>query len=174
MNKNKLLGILEGAVIIALGVLIAIFGFATVVDIYFGIVAIIVGAALLGVSIYSMIKKTLTFGLLGLGTILIAIGIGLLVHQLSFGVLIPFVVFAVLGYGAALIIYGIYLLARKYTIYGVLVLVIGILLVTFAVLYLTVPEFQKAFWIAVGVSIALYGVLYIVFILTDKKAITKK
>lgn len=174
MDKNKLLGILEGAVIIALGVLIAIFGFATVVDIYFGIVAIIVGAALLGVSIYSMIKKALTFGLLGLGTILIAIGIGLLVHQLSFGVLIPFVVFAVLGYGAALIIYGIYLLARKYTIYGVLVLIIGILLVTFAVLYLTVPEFQKAFWIAVGISIALYGVLYIVFILTEKKAITKK
>ena len=174
MDKNKLLGILEGAVIITLGVLIAIFGFATVVDIYFGIVAIIVGAALLGVSIYSMIKKALTFGLLGLGTILIAIGIGLLVHQLSFGVLIPFVVFAVLGYGAALIIYGIYLLARKYTIYGVLVLIIGILLVTFAVLYLTVPEFQKAFWIAVGISIALYGVLYIVFILTEKKAIIKK
>ena len=174
MDKNKLLGILEGAVIITLGVLIAVFGFATVVDIYFGIVAIIVGAALLGVSIYSMIKKTLTFGLLGLGTILIAIGIGLLVHQLSFGVLIPFVVFAVLGYGAALIIYGIYLLARKYTIYGVLVLIIGILLVTFAVLYLTVPEFQKAFWIAVGISIALYGVLYIVFILTEKKAIIKK
>lgn len=174
MNKEKLLGILEGAVIIALGVLIAIFGFATVVDVYFGVVACVVGAALLGVSIYAMTKKELTFGLLGLGAILIAIGVGLLVHQLSFGVLIGFMVYAILGFGAALIIYGIYLLARKYTIYGVLVLVIGILLVTFSILYLTVPEFQQAFWIAVGISIALYGVLYIVFILTDKKAITKK
>lgn len=174
MSKNKLLGILEGAVIVALGVLIAIFGFATVVDIYFGIVAIVVGVALLGVSIYSMTKKELTFGLLGLGMILLAIGIGLLVHQLSFGALIGFVVFAILGFGAALMVYGIYLLARKYTIYGVLVLLIGILLVTFAVLYLTIPEFRQAFWIAVGISIALYGVLYIVFILTEKKAITKK
>ena len=174
MDKQKLLGILEGAAIVALGVLIAIFGFATVVDIYFGIVACVVGAALLGVSVYAMTKKELTFGLLGLGAILVAVGIGLLVHQLSFGVLIGFVVFAILGFGAALIIYGIYLLARKYTIYGILVLLIGILLVTFSVLYLTVPEFRQAFWIAVGISIALYGVLYIVFILTEKKAITKK
>ena len=82
MDKQKLLGILEGAVIIALGVLIAIFGFATVVDIYFGIVACVVGAALLGVSVYAMTKKELTFGLLGLGAILVAVGIGLLVHQL--------------------------------------------------------------------------------------------
>ena len=34
MSKNKLLGVVEGAIIVALGVLIAIFGFGAV-DLYF-------------------------------------------------------------------------------------------------------------------------------------------
>ena len=174
MNKNKLLGIIEGAVIVALGVLIAVFGGGAVVDLYFAITCTVVGATLLGISIYGMVKNTLDATLLALGSVLIAIGVGLFTHYLSFGMLINIIVIAIIGFGAALIIYGIYLIAKKLTVFGVFALIIGIVLATLGALYIAIPEFRAAFWIIVGVVIALYGVLYIVLSITERKAISKK
>lgn len=174
MNKNKLLNIIEGAVIVALGVLVAVFGGGEVVDIYFGISATVIGAALLGVSIYALVKKQLAFATLSLGAILIAIGVGLFTDYLSFTMLINIVVVAIIGLGAALVIYGIYQIANKETLFGTLLIVVGAILVTLATLFITIAEFRTAFWIIIGVVIALYGVLYIVLAVLDKKAITKK
>ena len=173
MNNKKLLGVIEGAIIVALGVLIAIFGFGAV-DLYFAIASTVVGAALLGVSIYGMSKNSLDVGVLALSGVLIAIGVGLFTHYLSFGILINLIVIAILGFGAALIIYGIYLIAKKYPVYGTLVLIIGVVLVTLSVLYICLADFRNVFWIIVGIVIALYGVLYIVAVLTERKSITKK
>ena len=174
MSKNKLLGIVEGAIIIALGVLIAIFGGGAVVDLYFAITCTVVGAVLLGVSIYAMVKNSLDVALLAVGCILIAIGVGLFTHYLSFAMLINIIVISIIGFGAALIIYGIYLIAKKYPVFGAFALIIGIVLVTLGALYIAIPEFRAAFWIIVGVVIALYGVLYIVLSVTERKAISKK
>ena len=135
MNKNKLLGVIEGAIIVAFGILIAIFGFGAI-DLYFAIASTVVGAALLGVSIYGMSKNSLDVGVLALSGVLIAIGVGLFTHYISFGILINLIVIAILGFGAALIIYGIYLVAKKYPVYGTLVLIIGVVLVTLSVLYI--------------------------------------
>ena len=173
MNNKKLLGVIEGAIIVALGVLIAIFGFGAV-DLYFAIASTVVGAALLGVSIYGMSKNSLDVGVLALSGVLIAIGVGLFTHYISFGILINLIVIAILGFGAALIIYGIYLIAKKYPVYGTLVLIIGVVLVTLSVLYICLADFRNVFWIIVGIVIALYGVLYIVAVLTERKSITKK
>lgn len=173
MNNKKLLGVIEGAIIVALGVLIAIFGFGAV-DLYFAIASTVVGAALLGVSIYGMSKNSLDVGVLALSGVLIAIGVGLFTHYISFGILINLIVIAILGFGAALIIYGIYLIAKKYPVYGTLVLIIGVVLVTLSVLYICLADFRNMFWIIVGIVIALYGVLYIVAVLTERKSITKK
>ena len=173
MSKNKLLGVIEGAIIVALGVLIAIFGFGAV-DLYFAIASTVVGAALLGVSIYGMSKNSLDVGVLALSGVLIAIGVGLFTHYISFGILINLIVIAILGFGAALIIYGIYLIAKKYPVYGTLVLIIGVVLVTLSILYICLADFRNVFWIIVGIVIALYGVLYIVAVLTERKSITKK
>ena len=173
MTKNKLLCVIEGAIIVALGVLIAIFGFGAV-DLYFAIASTVVGAALLGVSIYGMSKNSLDVGVLALSGVLIAIGVGLFTHYISFGILINLIVIAILGFGAALIIYGIYLIAKKYPVYGTLVLIIGVVLVTLSVLYICLADFRNVFWIIVGIVIALYGVLYIVAVLTERKSITKK
>ena len=173
MNNKKLLGVIEGAIIVALGVLIAIFGFGAV-DLYFAIASTVVGAALLGVSIYGMSKNSLDVGVLALSGVLIAIGVGLFTHYISFGILINLIVIAILGFGAALIIYGIYLITKKYPVYGTLVLIIGVVLVTLSVLYICLADFRNMFWIIVGIVIALYGVLYIVAVLTERKSITKK
>ena len=173
MSKNKLLGVIEGAIIVALGVLIAIFGFGAV-DLYFAIASTVVGAALLGVSIYGMSKNSLDVGVLALSGVLIAIGVGLFTHYISFGILINLIVIAILGFGAALIIYGIYLIAKKYPVYGTLVLIIGVVLVTLSILYICLADFRNVLWIIVGIVIALYGVLYIVAVLTERKSITKK
>ena len=175
MSKNKLIGIIEGAVIVALGVLVAIFGGGAVVDLYFAISATIVGAVLLGISVYAMAKNNdLDVGVLVLGSVLIAIGIGLFTHYLSFGMLINLIIVAIIGFGAALIIYGIYLIAKKYPVFGTFAIVIGAVLATLAVLYIVIPEFRVAFWIVVGIFIALYGVLYIILAVTERKAIKKK
>ena len=133
-----------------------------------------VGAAFLGVSIYGMSKNSLDVGVLALSGALIAIGVGLFTHYISFGILINLIVIAILGFGVALIIYGIYLIAKKYPVYGTLVLIIGVVLVTLSVLYICLADFRNVFWIIVGIVIALYGVIYIVAVLTERKSITKK
>ena len=62
--SKKVLGIIEGAVVIALGVLIAIFGGQRVMDIYFGVLFVIAGAILLAFGIATLIKtKLLSFGI---------------------------------------------------------------------------------------------------------------
>ena len=171
MSKQKLFAIIEGAIIIALGILIAIYGPVAVLDTYVGIVAIVLGAALLIASIVSYSDtKALVFSGVALGFVLISVGIGLLVPgYLSLGILFLFLVFALIGLGVALMVYGSYLISKKFLFTGVGQIVIGALLVVFSFLYLFVPEFQDAFWIIVGILIALYGVFFIVAAFLEKK-----
>lgn len=171
MSKQKIFAIIEGAIIIALGVLIAIFGPVPVLDTYVGIVAIVLGVALLIASVVSYANnKTLLLPGLALGFILISVGIGLVVNgYLSLGMVFLFLVFALIGLGVALMVYGGYMISKKFLFTGVGQIVIGALLVVFSFLYLFVPEFQDAFWIIVGILIAIYGVFFIVAAFLDKK-----
>ena len=169
MKKEKLTQVLVGAILVALGVLVAIFG-TEAFDLYFGIIATAAGAVLLAYAIYLMAKKqTLVASGFILPAVLLTIGITLLVGTIGFGALVGFIVVLILGLGAGLVLYGVYLIAKKATLSGVINLVIGVLAVTLSVLYLTVPDFQKAFWIIVGIVIALYGVLEIVSAFLEKK-----
>jgi hypothetical protein len=45
----------------------------------------------------------------------------------------------------------------------------GVVAVVLAILYMTVADFAKVFWIIVGVVIAVYGLLGLVFTLIEKK-----
>ena len=56
MKKEKLTQVLVGAIMVALGILVAIFG-TEAFDLYFGILAVAVGAVLLGYAIYLISKK---------------------------------------------------------------------------------------------------------------------
>ena len=169
--KEKILQIIEGLIIIALGVIIAVFGGATVLDIYFGIVALVGGIALVILNIVGLVKaKLLDFGATFLACALIVVGISLFTEFLSFAILINLVVLLILGLGVALILYGLYsMLLKKDMLAGICQIIIGAAAIVLAILYLAVEEFRTIFWIIVGVVVAVYGVLVIVTALISKK-----
>ena len=89
MKNTKVSQIVTAIIIIALGVLIAIFGAAAVLNLYFGILFIVAGALLLTLGIVKFVmNKELDFGLTFLSSALLAVGISLLTPWLSFEVLI--------------------------------------------------------------------------------------
>ena len=170
MSKEKLLKIIEAAVIVVLGVLVAIFGGGTVLDIYLAVVATVIGVAFLALSIVSLVnQKELPFGPLSVATICITFGVALFAKWLSFALLIGILAYLIVGFGIALVLHGIYLLCKKFFLMGAVEVVIGAGAATIAILFLTVAEFRTAFWIILGVLIALYGVFYLVSALLEKK-----
>ena len=88
---------------------------------------------------------------------------------LSVASFILFVVFAIIGLGGALFFYGIYLLVKGLIVYGIAQLLSGIAMLVVGILYLTVPDFQTAFYICLGIVIAVYGALLIVSAFIDVK-----
>lgn len=171
-DNKKLIAVIESIVTITLGILVAIFGIATV-NIYFGIVFVVGAAAFLGITIYFLAKThVMPFGPLAGFTILLTFGIMVLAGKVGLEYLIYLLVIALIGLGGALFIYGIYHVIKKNTVYGILLLIIGVFMLVAGILYLTVPEFNRAFWIIAGILIALYGVLMLVQAIADKK-ITK-
>ena len=169
MKKERLTQVLVGAIMVALGILVAIFG-TEAFDLYFGILATAIGAVLLAYAIFLISKKQVVApSFFILPAVLLTIGITLLVGTIGFGALVGFLVVLILGVGAGLLLYGVYLIAKKATINGVINVIIGAVAVTLSILYLTVPEFAKAFWIIVGIVIALYGILEIVDAFIEKK-----
>lgn len=169
MNK-QVTRLLEGAILVALGIIIAICGIGSAIDIYFGIVFSAAGAALLVLGFLGLSKKDASsISDVLFGAILLTIGICLFTPWLSFGGLVEFLVIALLGLGAGLIITGIYFIAKRLLFNGVGQVTIGALMVTFVILYKTIPDFAKAFWIIIGILVAVYGALVIVSALIDKK-----
>ena len=105
---------------------------------------------------------------LGAGA-LIAVGAGLFAKYTTFAFLVNFLVLVVMGVGAALILYGIYFLIKVDKLYGILQIVVGAGLVALTAVYMAVPDFAKTFWIIVGILIAVYGAISMIFALADKK-----
>jgi len=168
MKKDKLSKVLTFAVVIALGVLIAIFG-TDAIDIYLGIVACIAGVVVLVDTIYLITRKEeVPATPFVLSCVLIAIGVVLFTHYISFAALVNFLVVVILGLGAGLLGYGVYLLAKKQTSNGLLNVVVGVVALTLAILYMAIPDFAKVFWIIVGIVIAVYGLLGLVFTIVNK------
>ena len=171
--KEKLLRIIEAIVIIALGVIIAVCGGGEALDLYFGIISLVGGVALLIIAILGLAKeKVLLFGPTFLSVALITVGIALFTNWLSFAVLITLVVFLILALGVALVLYGIYtMLAKKNTFYGLVQVIMGIIIAVLAILFLAIEDFRTAFWIIVGIVVVVYGVLALVSVfLPSKKA----
>lgn len=169
MDSKKITTLIEGLVIAVLGVLIAIFGGGSVIDVYFAVISLVLGVVLLVLAgVVLAQKKVLDAGNLTLGTILVFIGSFLFTDWLSFAMLINILVIVLMGLGAALMLTGIYFLVKGAIFNGVGQLVIGALLVTFTILFITVPDFRTAFWIIAGIIIALYGVLVAVTALISK------
>lgn len=170
MKKEKLSQVLSGVILVVLGILIAIFGAANVLDTYFGIIACVAGALLLCYAIYLLVKKQAVVpSTFILPCVLLAVGICLFTPWLSVGFVFDFLAVIAIGAGAGLIFFGAYLIAKKNVFGGILNIAVGAVVLTLAVLYKAVPEFAKAFWIIIGVLVAVYGVLMIVSAFLGKK-----
>ena len=169
MKKEKLSKVLTGLIIATLGVLIAIFGVAAVLNIYLGVVACVAGVSLLVYACVLMGKKVVLppFYLVA-GFALIAISIGLFLNLINVGVVVTLLVFAVIGGGAGLTFYGIYLLSKKAKTLGLIDICVGVVALTLGILYLTVDGFAKVFWIITGILIAVYGIAATVIALSEK------
>lgn len=170
--KDKVSKLVSGIVVLVLGILIAIFGAQTVLDVYFGVVCLVCAAALLVLGIITLVKKEklemttpVTFA------VLVAVGVGLLTSYLTVDALIWFLVLVILGAGAGLILYGVYLIVKKEVVKGVVDIVIGAAAIVLSALYMAVEDFRTVFWIIVGVLVALYGLLLMVLAIID---MTKK
>jgi len=170
MKKDMLLKILIGLGIITLGVLVAIFGPAQVLNLYFGIACCAVGGAYVIYGVFLLSKKMSVPAVAFIaGAALVSIGIGFLIEKISTQVLIDLIIFAILGAGGGLVLYGIYLLGKKINFSSVAVLTFGVATLTFAILYLAVPKFRDIFWIVIGILIAIYGLYSIVILFVKKR-----
>ena len=168
--NNKLVRVFEGAILVALGIIIAICGIGSAIDLYFGIVFTISGVCLLILGFMGLSKKNeASISDVVLGSVLLTVGVCLFTPWLSFAALVEIFVIALMGLGIGLILAGGYYLSKKATLTGISQLVVGVLMVTFVVIYKLVPEFAKAFWIIIGVLVAVYGTLVIISALLNKK-----
>ncbi len=174
--KDKIVPIVGGALLIALGIIIAVCGAGYALDIFIGVIALIAGAALLGLGIYSTIKDNkFAFGYLFLGIALLLLGSFLLASFfISLAVFINIAIVLVLALGAALLAAGIFNIVKKNLLLGIIELVLGVALIIFASLYIALDDFRDIFWIIVGVVVAVFGVLVIVSAFVDKKGSKKK
>ncbi len=170
MNNEKLQAVFEGIFLIIFGILIAVCGIDTTVNIYFGVVFTVVGACALVLAIALMIKKAPiaapVFFLAGIG---LSVGICLFTEWVSFSALVPLLVAVILGAGAGLMAHGLYVAIKVNPVYGIGELVIGAAIVALAVVYMTVPDFRKVFWIIAGILLAISGAFSVVFALIKKK-----
>ena len=170
MKKEKLSKILTSVVLIALGVLIAIFGVGAI-DIYLGVVACVAGAVILIDTIYLLSRKEKIVATpFVVSLVFFALGITLFTHYISFASFVNLLVVVILGTGAGLLCYGVYLLAKKETSSGVLNVAVGVVSLVLSILYIAnVGNFEKIFWIIAGILIAVYGALGLVFAIAEKK-----
>ncbi|MCR4880190.1 MAG: hypothetical protein K5906_04470 [Bacilli bacterium] len=170
MTKEKLQTVLEGIFLLVFGILIAVCGIDTTVNIYFGVVFTAVGACALLLIIALLIKKApiipALFFMAGIG---LTVGICLFTNWLSFSALIPLLIAVILGAGAGLVVHGLYMAIKVNVIYGIGELVIGAAIMTLALVYMYVPDFQKPFWIITGILVAVYGAFTVVFGLIKRK-----
>lgn len=173
-TSKKLFGIIEGVIIIALGVLVAIFG-TGMLALYFGILFVVAAATFLVIGLVEIIKlKRLSFtSCLGFAACLV-LGVTILINYLDFNFIVKVVALLIVAAGGALVFFGIYTAITFNVFYGVGQIVLGVLAATMGILYITVPPFRTAFWIVVGILIALYGVVYLIEVIAGKKLIKTK
>ena len=174
MDK-KLTTAIEGLFLAVLGILVIVCGVGQTVDIYFGVVAIVAGLLLLVFAGLAISKKMpLPVGFVIMGSVLITVAIALFAQKLSFAMLVDLMIFLLMGLGFGLAALGVFAICKKAPVYGVGLLVIGALLVTFTALYLGINDFRQVFWYIVGGLMIAFGVVIVVLAFVDPKKLKKR
>ena len=174
-NTEKLTQVLQGILCIVLGVLIAIFRGEAVLRTYFGIVLIVVGVLMLGFQVFLLAKKLpISIAMTMFAPVLIALGIGLLTEYLNLGLIIGVAIVGCVGLGAGLVLLGGYALYRHQLPLAIAQICFGAIVIVLASLYIAnVPNFQTIFWIIIGIIVALYGLLTVIYTFVEKPKLKK-
>ena len=170
--SKKLMSILIGAGVVALGVLIMLAGIIShyVLNVVIAVLLMVGGAGCLAFGVYGLIKdKKLEFNVC-LGAFAgIWLGLILILEYLDIFSIVGLVFLVVPAVGLAMLVHGIYMICKKETVPGVIKAVIGAVAATVGILYVFVPSFQDIFWIIAGVLVALFGVYLIVMAFVKKE-----
>lgn len=170
MKNKDLSKLIQGMIAVVVGVLIAVLGIGAVMNTYLAIVCLVTGSILVLLTGYVVFNKgPLPLGSLILGGVLISIGVGVFTNFVDFNMLINIIVISLFGVGGALVIFGCYICAKTNLPVGVSFILVGGGLIAMAACYIAFPDFQKVFWIIVGILIAVYGGLNIILAVTEKK-----
>lgn len=167
---KKLTAILNGLIVIALGLVVAIAGAGQAFDLALGIVLLVDAAIMLtemGLILRNTkllpVAHTIAFGLFFVfGMALVAgwFGMG--------GFLLALLVWGIIAVGGAFVLLGIFTLVRGLVFTGVGQMVVGAIAMTLAILTMKVPGMATAFNIILGVLVAAYGVMILVMGLLGK------
>ena len=169
MINDRITKIIEGVIVTVLGVLIAIFGGQQTMDILVGVSCLVTGVGLVALTIIEIVKeRPIDVSNAALGVVLIFIGIFLFTPVLTLVGLINLTVVIIMGLGAGLMLFGIYALTKHAKYLGMGRIGAGAVIVTLSALFLAIEGFRTAFWIIIGVFVALYGLSAIIFGITGK------
>lgn len=171
MSKSKAYSIVEGILLIIIGILMACsIVEPSILNYLLGGVALIFGLFLFIKCATESSKVNLLLPGSMLSAVLVALGIGLMINYFDFvGLLTHVIVLAILAIGIVFILDSIIKFVNKNTKTGVVELLIGAILITFAILLMTINEIYSYLWVITGILICIYGVYYLAYALVKRK-----
>ena len=171
MSKSKAYSIVEGILLTIIGILMACsIVEPSILNYLLGGVALIFGLFLFIKCATESSKVNLLLPGSMLSAVLVALGIGLMINYFDFvGLLTHVIVLAILAIGIVFILDSIIKFVNKNTKTGVVELLIGAILITFAILLMTINEIYSYLWVITGILICIYGVYYLAYALVKRK-----
>ncbi len=171
MSKSKAYSIVEGILLIIIGILMACsIVEPSILNYLLGGVALIFGLFLFIKCATESSKVNLLLPGSMLSAVLVALGIELMINYFDFvGLLTHVIVLAILAIGIVFILDSIIKFVNKNTKTGVVELLIGAILITFAILLMTINEIYSYLWVITGILICIYGVYYLAYALVKRK-----
>ena len=161
---KKISTILDGVIVLALGLVIAICGAGAAFDLALGIVLLIdaaimlteVGLILRGTKILP-VAHTIGFALF------LVFGLALVCNWFAMGgFLLALLVWGIVAIGGALVLIGCWTIVKGLLFTAIGEIVVGGAAMTLAILTMTVPGMMTAFNIILGVIVAGYGLMILV------------
>ena len=173
---KKIADILNGVIVLALGLVIAIAGAGAAFDLALGIVLLVDAAIMLaeiGLILGGTKTKILPIAHVIAFALFFVFGLALVANWLSLGgVLLALLVWGIVAVGGALVIIGVWTICKKLLFTGIGEVVVGAAAITLAILAMKVPGMWTAFNIILGVIVAGYGLMLLTIALV--KAVAKK
>lgn len=169
MTKTKTYKIIESIILIVIGILIA----CSIIN--SNILNYVLGAALLVYGLYLIIASVIILQSFILpkaivGGVLAGIGIAILASYMQpVSLLVSCIVVGITAIGVLFLINSILRFAKHLTTLGVTEAIIGVILLTFGLMFICWADFKAYLWLIFGVLLAIYGVYCLVVAITNKK-----